>query len=94
MSLPQLLIRPDTLASVQVEATYADRKHGDQSMFAPGQTNERRLAILAEEVGECARELNEAAIKGVLDSRHLREELIQVAAMATTWHDALLREET
>jgi NTP pyrophosphatase (non-canonical NTP hydrolase) len=47
-----------------------------------------RFAILAEEVGEVAREFNEATGRS-LDRAALRKELIQVAAMATAWAEKL-----
>jgi len=45
-----------------------------------------KLAILMEEVGEVARELNEDGM-----AFKLREELIQVAAVACAWIEALNR---
>lgn len=54
-------------------------------------SDERCLAILAEEFGEVAREICEAGSRG--DARavrpNLRTELIQVAAVATAWAEAI-----
>ena len=57
-------------------------------MYYGGTSNDRRCSILTEEVGEVAKELNEAAY-AALDLRRLRAELIQVAAMALTWAQAI-----
>lgn len=42
-------------------------------------------AILGEEVGEVARELNEATLRGKPENELLRAELLQVAAVAMRW---------
>lgn len=47
--------------------------------FDAGCSNEMRLAMLMEEVGEVARGLQHA------DWTNLKDELIQVAAIATSW---------
>lgn len=47
--------------------------------------NGRKLAILTEELGEVARAMCDKEPK-----ERLREELIQVAAVATAWAEALL----
>lgn len=83
------LLSEGLLLAVAEEADSAHRKHGESSMYYPGTSHERRLAILTEEVGEVARELNEAAIRGVLDLGKLRAEAIQVSAMAATWAQAI-----
>lgn len=44
-------------------------------------TDGQRLAVLVEEVGEVARAMN--------DGKGLREELIQVAAVAVAWLEAI-----
>ena len=81
-----------TLSAVQAEATRAYLLHGDHSMLGPGVTEAERLAILTEEVGEVARELNEDRL-GNLDGYDWRDrrvrELIQVAAMALSWVEHL-----
>lgn len=84
-----MIINPDTISFIVAEAERAHAKHGTNSMYHPAQSHERRYAILAEEVGEVARELNEAAIHGHLDAPKLCAELVQVAAMAMTWLEAL-----
>ena len=75
---------------VTIEAYNAHEKHGTNSMYYRYATEDRRLAILTEEVGEVAHEINE----GKLNNRPavkslLRAELVQVAAMALTWIQAL-----
>lgn len=53
---------------------------------------DRAYRVLMEEAGEVARELNDADTEErAVDLDKLRAELIQVAAMATAWHDATLR---
>lgn len=98
--MSDLVLSELTLDAIQAEATRAHLKHGENSMLGAGQTDDRRLAILTEEVGEVAKELNDAAIRqsaypstaaavGTLDRDALVKELIQVAAMAATWIEAL-----
>lgn len=84
-----MIIQEDTYLSVAEEVERAHKKHGSNSMFHPSQSHERRLAILTEEVGEVARELNEQAITGTLNEPKLCAELMQVAAMAMTWLEAI-----
>ena len=86
---------------VQAERERAHRKHGDTSMEAQPPTAWLRLAILMEEVGEVAKVYNdarhraqslgwdEADMFGKGERAELRAELIQVAAMAGAWADAL-----
>jgi len=87
-----LVLSDLTLSAVQAEATRAYLLHGDHSMLGVAVTESDRLAILAEEVGEVAKELNEDRL-GNLDPYDWRDrrvkELIQVAAMALSWVEAL-----
>ena len=55
----------------------------------PGGPDHARLAVLTEEVGEVARELNEALIQGHLARDALVKELVQVGACAVAWATAL-----
>jgi len=74
----------------QAERERALVLHGDKAMDAYAPTDYARLAILLEEVGEVAREFNEAnQDERPLDLCALREELIQVTAMAGAWADAI-----
>ena len=59
-----------------------------------GLSHEQRFSILSEEVGEVARELNEANIKFhqmgypyhiCLDGVRLRKELVQIGAIISAW---------
>lgn len=50
----------------------------------PGSGNEYALRVLMEEVGECAKAINEQE-----PNARLREEVIQVAAVAVAWAEAL-----
>jgi hypothetical protein len=86
----RLVLSGLTLSAIQAEATRAHLKHGDNSMLGPNATDDRRLAILTEEVGEVARELNDAAIDGrPVDRDKLVKELIQTGAMCASWVEAL-----
>ena len=91
-SSTHLVLSDLTLSAVQAEATKAYLRHGDHSMLGAAVTESDRLAILTEEVGEVARELNEDRL-GNLDPGDWRDrrvkELIQVAAMAATWIEYL-----
>lgn len=74
---------------IREERERAHAKHGDKSTEAAAPDDMKRLRILLEEVGEVAREFNEADIHDrAVDLSSLRTELIQVAAMATAWADA------
>lgn len=78
-------------AEVSREVHRAHEKHGELSMVAVnGKTQAERLVILVEEVGEVARALTYD--EG--DRANLREELVQVAAMAVSWLYALDSEGT
>lgn len=69
----------------------AHEKHGKGSMLYG--SDDRSLRILVEEVGECARELNELALgNGAEDyDNRLYAELVQVGAMAATWAEKVKR---
>lgn len=71
------------------ERERAHLKHQDTSMEQQPVDALLRLSILTEEVGEVAKELNDARHRGHLDYAALRKELIQVTAMAGAWADAL-----
>lgn len=74
------------------ERKRAHRKHGEKSMEHRPPAAESRLRILTEELGEIAREFNDAEIESrPLDLDHLREELVQLGAMAAAWADVLPR---
>jgi hypothetical protein len=53
--------------------------------------DDRRLAVLGEEFGEVARALleREFALTGEIIDAHLRTELVQVAAVALAWIEAI-----
>lgn len=75
---------------IAAERARALAKHGDGSMDRASRTDPIRLAILVEEVGEVAKEFNDARHDlSDLDLEALRKELIQVAAMAAAWADVL-----
>ena len=53
-------------------------------------TNPEKLAVLAEEFGEVAHEVNEAIGPGrKLDSEKLKAELIQTAAVCVAWAESI-----
>lgn len=77
---------------IRAERERAHAKHGATSMeSAPADDpTGRRLRILVEEVGEVAREFNDAEHdQRQVDLALLRKELIQTAAMAAAWADAI-----
>jgi hypothetical protein len=79
-----------TLGAINEEATRAHIEHGDNSMMGFKHSEAGRLAILMEEVGEVAREINDAYLgRRLADKDKLTGELIQVAAMAATWVEFL-----
>ena len=80
-----------TLSAVQAEATRAHLLHGENSMLSGGSdANDRRYRILGEEFGEVGRELNDAETgERPPDRDKLVKELLQVAAMALSWVEAL-----
>lgn len=77
---------------VAAERERAHTKHGPNSMESYSTRSVIRYTILAEEVGEIAKEFNEAEARGgqhTLDLERLRTERIQVAAMASAWADRI-----
>jgi hypothetical protein len=82
-------VRAGVYVDIDVERLRASLAHGADSMEAAPVDSLRRLAILLEEVGEVAKEFNEAAIgRRPVDLVRLRRELIQTAAMAAAWAEA------
>ncbi len=92
----RILLAPVTYSRVHDERIRAHRKHAEAgSMELLPWDHPRWLPVLVEEVGEVARELCErdlgtyneedAATFGAM----LREALVQVAAMACAWIDAI-----
>jgi hypothetical protein len=77
-------IGPDVIAEVEAELRRAHAKHGDASILNPAMPDVVRLPVLVEEVGEVAKAMIEQD-----DATRLRAELIQVAAIALTWIEAL-----
>lgn len=80
----------DVGEELRSERIRAHEKHRDHSMeFWPTLSPERYL-VLAEEVGEVAKEFNDAKVEDrPIDVAALRKELVQVAAMAVAWVAAL-----
>lgn len=72
---------------VRRERLRAHAKHSARGQSAEQlhHNDPRWLPILVEEVGEVAREICDHGY----DRTHLRDELIQVAAMAQAWADAI-----
>lgn len=75
--------RLEALRAIHEERKAQDRQWGEQN-----HGNTRWLPILTEEVGEVAKAINEGD-----DPEHLIEELIQVAAVAVSWVEAIGRRE-
>jgi hypothetical protein len=79
-------------AQIHVERMRAHAKHGATSCESgpPDDPRGRRLRILLEEVGEIAKEFNDAETGAYcVDLARVRAELIQVAAVAAAWADAI-----
>lgn len=82
----------DVYADIKAERVRAHDKHRDCSMESHVMAADSlsRLAVLLEEVGEVAREFNEArSAHRSVDLRLLYSELIQTAAMAAAWADVV-----
>jgi hypothetical protein len=82
----------DIYAEIRAERERAHAKHGETSMeSAPvDDPTGRRFRILSEEVGEIAKEFNDAEHdRRPVDLAKVRNELIQTAAMATAWADRI-----
>lgn len=77
----------DVYRAIQLAREAAHAKHGPDSIEGQPADSPKWLAILTEEVGEVAHELTYDAEGG--DILH---ELIQVAAVASAWADAIMRE--
>ena len=89
-TLSRALRTKSVYGEVAAERIRAHAKHGATSMESMPINDLTRLAILIEEVGEVAKEFNEARHDGRdVDPLALRKELIQTAAMAIAWADAL-----
>lgn len=76
---------------IRAERERAHAKHGPRSMERQSCFDRYgiRYRILLEEVGEVAKEFNDALIEGRdVDGERLQTELVQVAAMAAAWADA------
>jgi hypothetical protein len=81
----------DVFDEARAERARAHAVHGDTSMESTPADDPtgRRHRILTEEVGEVAKEFNDAEHdRRPVDQVKLRKELIQVAAMAGAWADA------
>lgn len=76
-----------TLCAVRIERSRQEKLFGFQGSCAnPDMSHGLKLAILMEEVGEVAHELNESDMNATLN---LYTELIQVAAVAVAWAESL-----
>jgi NTP pyrophosphatase (non-canonical NTP hydrolase) len=76
------------LLDVGIERARQDEKWGSQS----GNHDFEWMSILAEEIGEAAQATNEANFKSGStpgDFTQLRAELVQVAAVAVAWIEAI-----
>lgn len=94
------LVSLDIWLEVRDERVRAHEKHGDTSMESADYDDLNRLAIVMEEVGEVAKEFNDyrhmvgrhpqlARPASDVLCMQLRNELIQLAAMAGAWADAI-----
>ena len=101
--MPTRVASTNVYNQIHAERVRAHEKHGahGNSREDAYWTNDEWLAILMEEVGEVAHELTydaryQAELRADADptetrKRALRKELVQVAAMAAAWIDAIDR---
>jgi NTP pyrophosphatase (non-canonical NTP hydrolase) len=86
-------IRQDLHDEIDAERDRQDAKFGwigAPKSILPGDNEYAKLGVLMEEVGEVSRELLESQFAGVIGTTpHLEEELIQVAAVAVAWVEAI-----
>lgn len=83
---PDKFFSPLTLDALNATMIKAVTKHGQNTPLNPGMLNGERLAILVEEVGEVAKCLT---YDHNTDVDNLVTELLQVAAMACAWVEAI-----
>ena len=69
----------DIWTAITAEQVRARELHPTSHVASPLQWHDRRLAILVEEVGEVATEVQTGNVAA------LRDELVQVAAVAVAW---------
>lgn len=78
------------LAEIERERKRQEQLHGNRTAAHPESMDDgHRLAILTEEVGEVAKEICEAPKRGEASDGLMREELVQVAAVAVAWIEAI-----
>lgn len=82
---------PDVMRDVREERIRQIEKFGQDNPLVTG-PDAYRLAILSEEHGEVAREVCEAILGNDVDRADLYKELIQVAAVSSSWAEQMLRE--
>lgn len=87
----------DVLTCIAAERLRQERlKAAGRFKFTPadlGLSDPERLAVLAEEFGEVAREVAERVAGKTTDFAKLRAELVQVAAVAVAWVEFIDRDE-
>ena len=79
-------IDPSIHAAIDAEFAHAYAKHAGKTPRSWSVGDLASLAILAEEVGEVAREL----LDNPGETEHLADELIQVSTVAAAWAERLL----
>lgn len=68
-----------------------DLKEAGKFKYEPSDlelSHDQRYTILGEEFGEVGHELNEGIVK-TIDKKKLRKELVEVAAVAVAWIEAI-----
>jgi hypothetical protein len=81
------------LDAVAFERENQERLHGAGKLPGahcsdPKVSNASKLAVLVEEIGEVAKQINEGTLPAA-SRAHLRKELIQTAAVAVAWAESL-----
>ena len=84
------MVQEETISLIRAERSRQDQLHGEHS-HSPTEW----LPILIEEAGEVSKEVCDGCHKyrGVYDFAQLRQELVQVAAVAVAWIEDMSRAE-
>lgn len=70
---------------IDAERARQQAKFGNCSISGESINNDKRIAIMVEELGEVAKAADELALRGGSYAQALRDELVQVAACAVGW---------
>ena len=94
-----LRLRHDIFLKINREREKQERKHGENSILKQDPFSFMNIGILGEEFGEVARALqdvywcHQGDLNSFQEEEHLKDELIQVVAVAVAWLEALEKTE-